>query len=201
MMFPSIIQKVAKSYNKAYVLIEVNDIGEQVGTILHFDLEYENILMCAMRGRAGQIVGHGFSGNKSQLGVKMSKTVKKVGCSNLKTLIEDDKLVVNDYEIISELTTFIQKNQSFEAEDGCNDDLAMCLVIFAWLVAQPYFKEMTDNDVRKRIYEEQKNQIDQDMSPFGFIVDGLEDNSFIDVNGDVWHLDEYGDMAYMWEYR
>ena len=202
MLFPNIIHDVAKAYNKSYILVEVNDIGEQVSSILHFDLEYDNILMCSMRGRAGQLVGQGFSGKKSQLGIKMSKTVKKIGCSNLKTLIEDDKLEIKDYDIISELTTFIQKNQSFEAEDGCNDDLAMCLVIFSWLVVQQYFKEMTDNDVRKRIYEEQKDQIEQDMSPFGFIVDGLTENeSFVDVDGDRWFVDEYGDMAYMWEYR
>jgi hypothetical protein len=201
MLFPNIIHDVAKSYNKAYVLTEVNDIGDQVASILHYDLEYENILMCAMRGRAGQIVGSGFSGSRSQLGVRMTKAVKKLGCSNLKLLVEDDKLMTNDYNIISELTTFIQKNQSFEAEDGCNDDLAMCLVIFAWLVAQDYFKEMTDNDVRKRIYEEQKTQIEQDMAPFGFILDGIDDeNTFTDVDGDRWYVDEYGDRSYMWDY-
>jgi hypothetical protein len=174
--------------------------------------------MCAMRGRAGQLVGSGFSGKKSQLGVRMTAAVKKLGCSNLKTLLEDDKLLTVDYDIISELTTFAQRHNSFEAEEGCNDDLAMCLVIFSWLVAQDYFKEMTDNDVRKRIYEEQKNQIEQDMSPFGFISDGLDDmESFVEQStGDrwlstaqnsgnqpleVWNLDEYGDRSYMWEYR
>ena len=100
----------------------------------------------------------------------MSKTVKKVGCSNLKTLIEDEKVIFNDYDIISELTTFIQKHNSFEAEEGCNDDLAMCLVIYAWLVQQDYFKELTDQDVRKRIYEDQRDQIEQDMSPFGLLL-------------------------------
>ena len=202
MMFPSVIVETAEAYNNAYILCEVNDIGDQVASIIQFDLEYENVLMCAMRGRAGQIVGTGFSGKKTQLGVKMSITVKKVGCSNLKTLIEDDKLLLCDYDMISELTTFIQKRQSFEAEEGCNDDLAMCLVIFAWLVAQDYFKEMTDNDVRKRIYEEQKNQIEQDMAPFGFISDGLTElDGEVDSNGDVWRVDEYGDMSYMWEFQ
>ena len=200
MLFPNIIHELAKSYNMAYILAEVNDIGDQVASILHYDLEYENVLMCSMRGRAGQIVGSGFSGKRSQLGVRMTKAVKKLGCSNLKALIEDDKLLTSDYNIISELTTFIQKNQSFEAEEGCNDDLAMCLVIFSWLVAQDYFKEMTDNDVRKRIYEEQKTQIEQDMAPFGFIVDGLDDTSFVDQDGDRWHLDEYGDSSFMWDY-
>ena len=202
MLFPSIIDEVGRAYNNAYVLCEVNDIGDQVASILFYDLEYENLLMVAMRGRAGQIVGSGFSGVKTQLGVKMSQVTKKVGCSNLKTLIEDDKLIFCDYNIIAELTTFIQKRQSFEAEEGSNDDLAMCLVIYAWLVAQDYFKEMTDQDVRKRIYEEQKNAIEQDMAPFGFISDGFEDETeIIDTTGEVWRVDEYGDRSYMWEYH
>jgi len=201
MLFPSVIYEVAKNYNSAYILCEVNDVGDQVASILQYDLEYQNVLMCSMRGRAGQIVGQGFSGKKTQLGVKMSKTVKKVGSLNLKTLIEEDKLWFNDYEIISELTTFISKHNSFEAEEGCNDDLAMCLVIYAWLVAQDYFKELTDQDVRKRLYEEQKNQLEQDMSPFGFVIDGINDEaSFVDAQGDRWYTDEYGDMSYMWDY-
>ena len=200
MLFPNIIEEVGKAYNNSWLLVEVNDIGDQVASIMHYDLEYDNILMASMRGRAGQIVGTGFSGKKSQLGVRMTAAVKKLGCSNLKMLLEDDKLLTVDYEIINELTTFSQKHNSFEAEDGCNDDLAMCLVIFAWLVQQDYFKEMTDNDVRKRIYEEQRNQIEQDMAPFGFIADGLDENSFTDSQGDRWYTDEYGDRSYMWDY-
>jgi hypothetical protein len=198
MLFPNVINDVARAYNNAYVLCEVNDVGDQVASILNYDLEYPNVLMCSMRGRAGQIVGQGFSGNKTQLGIKMSITVKKVGCQNIKQLIEDDKLLFRDYEIISELTTFIQKKQSFEADDGFHDDLVMCLVIFGWLAVQDYFKEMTDNDVRKRIYEEQKNQIEQDMSPFGFIVTGLEgDEGFVE-DGVVWYGDTQEDVSYMW---
>ena len=202
MLFPNVIYDLAKSYNNAFILCEVNDVGDQVASILQYDLEYSNLLMCSMRGRAGQIVGQGFSGNKTQLGVKMSKTVKKIGSLNLKTMIEENKLIFCDYDIISELTTFIQKGNSFEAEEGCNDDLAMCLVIYAWLVAQDYFKELTDQDVRKRIYEEQKNQIEQDMAPFGFISDGLDEPTFVDNEGTRWYTDEYGDkgggMEYMW---
>jgi len=201
MLFPNVIWEVAKNYNNAFILCEVNDIGDQVASILHYDLEYENLLMASMRGRAGQIVGQGFSGKKTQLGVKMSKTVKKVGALNLKTMIESDKLLFKDYDILSELTTFISKSNSFEAEEGCNDDLAMCLVIYAWLVNQDYFKELTDQDVRKRLYEEQKNQIEQDMSPFGFIDDGLDETTFVDQEGDRWYTDEYGDRSYMWDYR
>ena len=201
MLFPNIIHQVAVNYNHAYIMAEVNDIGGQVADILQYDLEYDNLLMCAMRGRAGQVVGQGFSGSKTQLGVKMSTTVKKTGCSNMKTLIETDKLIFQDYDIIAELTTFIQKGQAWEAEDGCNDDLAMCIVIFSWLATSDYFRELHDNDVRARLYQEQKEQIEADMAPFGFIDDGMNEETFIDKDGDVWHTDEYGDRSYMWEFR
>ena len=200
-VFPNLIVDVAMNYNNAYILCEVNDIGGQVADIIQYDLEYENLLMVSMRGRAGQQLGQGFSRKKTQLGIKMSTAVKQVGCSNLKALIEDDKLLVEDYDTIAELTTFIQKGQSFQAEDGCNDDLAMCLVIFSWMAMQPYFKEMHDNDVRQRIYEDQRDQIEQDMAPFGFVSDGLEEDQFQDAQGDVWQVAEYGDKSYMWEYR
>ena len=200
MLFPSVIIQFAKAYNNAYLLVEVNDVGDQIASILFYDMEYENVLMTAMRGRAGQVLGQGFSGSKVQLGVKMSKTVKKMGALNLKTLIESDKLLIHDYNIIAELTTFIEKANSFEAEEGCNDDLAMCLVIFAWLVVQDYFKEMTDDDIRKRVYDDQRDQIEQDMAPFGFIEDGLQETSFVDDEGTKWNVDEYGDRSFMWDY-
>ena len=206
LLFPNIIHDVACAYNHAYILVEVNDIGAQIGDILQFDLEYDNLLMSAMRGWAGQVIGQGFSGTKVQLGVKMSTTVKKTGCSNLKQLLEDDKLLLNDYDIISELTTFIQKGQAWEAEDGCNDDLAMCLVIFSWLATSDYFKELHDSDVRARMYKEQREGIEQDMAPFGFVDDGLGEEVEV-VDGDVWQtdntggvMDEYGNRSYMWEY-
>jgi len=200
-LFPNVIVDVAKNYNHAFVLVEVNDVGGQVADIIQYDLEYENLLMVAMRGRAGQQLGQGFSGKKTQMGIKMSSAVKQVGCSNLKVLIEDDKLLIPDYDCIAELTTFIQKGQTFQAEEGCNDDLAMCMVIFAWMTMQPYFKELNDNDVRQRIYDDQRENIEQDMAPFGFVDDGLSDEYFADAQGDVWQVAEYGDKSYMWEYR
>ncbi|QPB08233.1 terminase large subunit [Synechococcus phage S-H9-1] len=200
-LFPSVIFQVCKEYNNPYVLVEVNDIGDSIAATLNYDLEYPNVLMCAMRGRAGQIVGQGFSGNKTQLGVKMSVTVKKIGCANLKAIIEEDKLLFNDFQIFQELTTFVQKKQAWEADEGYHDDLVMCMVLFAWLVMQEYFKEMTDQDIRRRIYEEQRNQIEQDMAPFGFIDDGLGDDTYIDADGNLW---EYGntqeEVSYMWNY-
>jgi len=186
LMFPHKILEVARAYNHAYVLCEVNDIGEQVATNLYYELEYDNILQCYMRGRAGQVMGTGFSGGKAQMGVRTTKTVKSVGCSNLKQIIEDDKIVIEDYDIISELSTFIVRGSSFAADDGCTDDLVMCLVLFAWCTDQTYFKELTDLDIRKRMYAEQQAQLDNELTPFGFIVDGLEDENV----GEMY--DEYG---------
>jgi hypothetical protein len=200
-LFPSVIFQICKEYNNPYVLVEVNDIGDSIAATLNYDLEYPNVLMCAMRGRAGQVVGQGFSGSKTQLGVKMSVTVKKIGCSNLKAIIEEDKLIFNDFQIFQELTTFVQKKQAWEADEGYHDDLVMCMVLFAWLVMQEYFKEMTDQDIRRRIYDEQRNQIEQDMAPFGFLDDGMGDDTFVDGDGNLW---EYGDkqeeVGYMWNY-
>jgi hypothetical protein len=187
LLFPNIIYDVSKAYNEAYVMVEVNDIGEQVATALQFDLEYDNLIMASMRGRAGQVVGGGFSGGKAQLGVRTTKAVKRLGCSNLKQIVETDKLIINDYDLINEFSTFILKGQSYEAEEGHTDDLAMCCVLFAWLVEQTYFKELTDDDIRARMFLEQQHQLEQDMAPFGFFDDGLGD-----VDDAPTMIDEYG---------
>ena len=184
LIFPQKIHEVAKAYNECFVLVEVNDIGEQVANALQFDLEYENLVMASMRGRAGQILGAGFSGGKAQLGVRTTKAVKRIGCSNLKQLIESDKLLIPDYDIMSELSTFIVKGSSWQADDGCTDDLVACLFIFAWAVDQVYFKELTDNDIRERMYAEQKEQLEQDMAPFGFVDNGIDEPEV--------EVDEYG---------
>ena len=184
LLFPQKIYEVAKAYNECFVLVEVNDIGEQVANALQFDLEYDNLVMASMRGRAGQILGAGFSGGKAQLGVRTTKAVKRIGCSNLKQLIESDKLLIPDYDIMSELSTFIVKGSSHQADDGCTDDLVACLFIFAWAVDQIYFKELTDNDIRERMYAEQKEQLEQDMAPFGFVDNGIDEPEV--------EVDEYG---------
>ena len=188
LLFPNIIHDVATAYNLAYTLVEVNDIGEQVASALQFDLEYENLIMASMRGRAGQVIGGGFSGGKAQLGVRTTKAVKSLGCSNLKQIIETDKLIIQDYDLINEFSTFSQKGQSYEAEDGHTDDLAMCCVLFGWLVQQTYFKELTDDDIRARMFLEQQHQLEQDMAPFGFIDDGLNDygETIVDEYGTRW---------------
>ena len=186
LLFPQKIHQVAKAYNTAFVLVEVNDIGEQVANSMHFDMEYDNMIMASMRGRAGQILGGGFSGGRAQLGVRTTKAVKKIGCSNLKQLIEDNKLIVEDYDAINELSTFIVKGSSFEADDGCNDDLVACMFIFGWCTDQTYFKELTNNDIREQMYRENQDQLEQDMAPFGFMINGLEDDNIGEM------VDEYG---------
>jgi len=185
-IFPQKIYELARIYHQAYVLIEINDVGEGVATAMQFDLEYDNLVMASMRGRSGQVMGAGFSGGRAQLGVRTTKAVKKVGCSNLKQLVEDDKLIVEDYDMINELSTFIVKGASWEADEGCNDDLVSCCFLFAWATDQTYFKELTDMDVRMQMIKENQEAMEQDMAPFGFVVTGLEDENIGQM------VDEYG---------
>jgi hypothetical protein len=188
LLFPHTIERVCNAYNHAHVLVETNDLGQQVAEALQFELEYDNLLMTTQRGRAGQILGAGYSGRGSGFGVKMTKQIKKIGCSNIKSLVEGDKIIINDFNIVEEMSTFVRRGQSWQADEGNTDDLMMCLVIFGWLSNQPYFKEMTDTNARQQLYEEQANLIEQDMAPFGFVDDGLDDTRpEIDEYGTVWH--------------
>jgi hypothetical protein len=193
LLFASVLKTVAKKYNNAHVLVEVNSIGIEVANILHTDLEYENIVKTTMMGRKGQVMTEGFGPvKKVQLGVKTSVLTKKVGCQVLKNMIEEDKLIAEDADIISEFTTFISKKQSFEAEDGHNDDLVMCLVLFAWATRQPYFKNLTDMDIRLAMYEKDIEKIEDEMLPFGYYDDGIdnsldkEEDAKWTTNGDNW---------------
>ena len=187
LLFASVLRTVAKKYNNAYVLVEVNSIGMEVANILHTDLEYENIVKTAMMGRKGQIITEGFGpAKKVQLGVKTSVLTKNVGYQVLKNLVEEEKLLVEDADIISEFTTFIAKKQSFEAEDGHNDDLVMCLVLFAWATRQQYFKNLTDMDVRLAMYQNEIDKIGDDMLPFGYFFDGVEDEEEIKEDEMIW---------------
>ena len=187
MLYPNIIYQVGMKYNTAFTLLEINDMGSQVAEALHYDLEYENVMITSMKGRAGQQIGGGFSKN-IQLGIRTSKQLKRIGCATLKEMIETDKLIVPDFETIAELTTFASKNNSYEAEEGTHDDLAMTLVIFAWLVQQRYFKDITDLDLRQKMYEDFEEQFEQDMLPFGIIDDGREENTYTDNTGQVWEV-------------
>ena len=187
MLYPNIIYQVGMKYNTAFTLLEINDMGSQVAEALHYDLEYENVMITSMKGRAGQQIGGGFSKN-IQLGIRTSKQLKRIGCATLKEMIETDKLIVPDFETIAELTTFASKHNSYEAEEGSHDDLAMTLVIFAWLVQQRYFKDMTDLDLRQKMYEDYEEQFEQDMLPFGIIDDGREEETYTDNTGQLWEV-------------
>ena len=189
MLYPDIIFHIGKKYNMAWILLEVNDVGAQVAETLHYDLEYENIIVASMKGRAGQQIGGGFAKN-IQLGIRTSKQLKRIGCSALKEMIESDKLIISDFDTISELTTFAVKNNSYEAEEGSNDDLAMTLVIFSWLVQQRYFKDLTDLDIRKKLADEQMRALEEDLLPFGIIDDGRDVQTFTDNSGTTWTVDE-----------
>ena len=189
MLYPDIIFHIGKKYNMSWILLEVNDVGSQVAETLHYDLEYENIIVSSMKGRAGQQIGGGFAKN-IQLGIRTSKQLKRIGCSALKEMIESDKLIISDFDTISELTTFAVKNNSYEAEEGSNDDLAMTLVIFSWLVQQRYFKDLTDLDIRKKLADEQMKALEDDLLPFGIIDDGRDAETFTDNSGTTWTIDE-----------
>lgn len=174
LLYPELIYNVATNYNEAFVLVEINDIGEQIANILANDLEYENIFVTNVKGRAGQVIGGGFSSNR-QLGVRTTKQVKRIGCSTLKDLIENNKIIIEDFDIIEEMSNFINKKDSYQADEGYHDDLVMCLVLFSWLIRQPYFKDLTNSDIRERILKDKENMIEADLLPFGFKYDAVND--------------------------
>ena len=173
MLYPSVIHKVANEYNMAYVLIEIN-VGEQVAEILHSEYEYENIIYVT-RTTGGQVVSGGFGSGKTQLGVTTDKKVKRIGCQAFKSLVEEKKLLVTDMDTIAEISTFIEKKNSYMADEGYHDDLVMTLVLFSWLTTNPYFKELNDVNLRQVMYENHMKRIEEELTPFGVIVDGLED--------------------------
>jgi len=190
-LYSDIVKKVALQYNQSFLLCEVNEIGREVAKDL-IDDEYPNMLLCSTKSRSGQFVGQNFSG-KYELGVKMQKNTKKVGCLKLKTLIEENILTINDYDIFSELTTFVQKGSTFEAESGRNDDLVMCLVMFSWLTTNQYFKDIIDIDLRQRLLAEKKDKEEEDVLPFGF-APFSEDVIVDEKTGDMWQVVEDEEM-------
>ena len=191
-LFPTVIHNAARMYNDAYILVEINN-NPQVADIIHQDLEYENLWKVFTGNKKPQQLSSGF-GRGVQMGVKMSVAVKRVGCSNLKTLIEGDKLTIPDFDTISELTTFTANKTSFAAEDGENDDLVMTLVLFAWAATQKYFKEIVNHDIRKQIQLENMNQLDEEVLPAPIIQTGLERPGLEVLDGDVWEVADGGDI-------
>ena len=191
-LFPTMIVNAAKMYNDAYILVEINN-NPQVADIIHQDFEYENLWKIFTGNKKPQQLSSGF-GRGVQMGLKMSVAVKRIGCSNLKTLVESDKLLIPDFDTLSELTTFTANKTSFAAEDGENDDLVMTLVVFAWVATQKYFKEIVSHDIRKQIQLENMNQLDEEVLPAPIIDDGRK-HSFEVIDGDLWEAAN-GDEIY-----
>lgn len=172
------IFKIATAYNNAAVLVEINDIGEQVSHSLYYDFGYDNVLYTENAGRSGKQITAGFGGKSADKGIRTTKVVKSIGCSMLKLLIEQNQFIVNDFNTINELSTFSKKGNSYEAEPGKHDDLVMCLVLFAWLSEQQYFKDYANINTLVALRDKNEEEIEQDLSPFGFVFDGRE--SFVD---------------------
>ena len=198
MTFPNVVENVSRYYNTAYVLVEINDIGGQVADVLHHDLEYPNIFQTSVLGRSGQTLGGGF-GKGSQLGIRTTKEIKRKGCSNCKDLIEGDKLLIWDLDTITEMTSYVAKGSSYEAEEGYHDDLMTTLILFGWLVNQKYFTEITDLDLREKMFKEQLEEAEAQLIPFGFINDGR--NSYepetVEMGGEKWVVDEKYSNEYL----
>lgn len=183
LLYPSVIHKVAKDYNNALVLMEVNDIGSHVIDILYSELEYENVVSTITENNK-TYVSPGFS-KSTTLGVRTNKTVKRQGCFALKSLVEENKLLFHDAHIINELSRFTEQNNSFQADEGYNDDLAMSLVLFSWLTTNQYFRDLTDVNIRNRLYTQRMSEIEETLTPFGFMDDGRDYNDMV-ADGAVW---------------
>lgn len=181
LVYPTIIHQAARLYKDAFILVEISDIGQQIADILHFELEYDNLVKVAAKGKMGQQITAGHT-KRTQFGIKTSTATKRIGCSNLKTLVEQDKLLIQDTDTIMELTTFTAQKESFRAEEGNHDDLAMTLVLFGWFVAQRNFKDSMKDDIRRVLQKEQMDILDEDILPFGFMDDGINEHDDDGVN-------------------
>lgn len=175
--YAGIINGVSKLYNSATILVEINDVGAQVVDSLHFDYESELIIYTENAGARGKRISGGF-GN-AERGIRTTKTVKAIGCSMLKLLVEQHQLIINDHDTIYELSRFSKKGTSYEAEPGANDDLVMCMVLFAWMSDQQYFKDLTDINTLMKLREKTEEEMESGMTPFGFMADGHDE--YLDV--------------------
>lgn len=192
--YAEVAHRIARSYNKAAVLVEVNNMGDQVATALHNDFEYENVLFTENAGKMGKRITSGFGGNVDY-GINTTKSVKATGCSILKLLIEQNQLLVNDFNTIAELSTFSKKGASYEAEPGNHDDLVMGLVLFAWLTDQMYFREYTNIHTLAKLREKTDDEIANDLLPFGFVSDGIDDIDEVqDIQIRHWMHDQENDF-------
>ena len=191
LVFPNVIHSLVKQYNNAYTLVEIDGSGAQVGDILRHDLGYENLLMTWNAGRNGIQISSGFK-RSAMMGLKMTRPVKNIGCMTVKNLIEQGKILLKDVNVITEFYSFAQKGQSWEATPGCHDDLAMCCVSFAWLVAQRYFAELTDVNLRENLLNDVEDETWDSLTPFGYIDDGL-----MDIPSEATHVAREGSDDWM----
>jgi hypothetical protein len=169
LMYAGIIYQFAKQYNEAYVLVEINDVGAQVADELYYTYEYGELYWTKSGDQLGK------QGADPYPGIRTTKKTKRIGCSNLKDIIEKQQLIVNDYLAIQELSTFVQSNSGvYEADEGFHDDAVMCLVLFAWLVTQPWFKDLYDRDIRNQMYLNLIAEMENDLLLPEF-DDGLQD--------------------------
>jgi len=185
--YAEIIYRTSKAYKEAYILVEINDIGEQVSEILHFEFECETLLYTESAGRSGKRISAGF-GKNTDRGVRTTKSVKAIGCNMLKMLIEQDQLIVCDFNTINELSTFSRKGNSYEAESGCHDDTVMGMVLFAWLSDQMFFREITDINTMAKLREKNDEDLMEDLLPFGFVENGEDEETrtIVDIVEDNW---------------
>lgn len=164
MLYPSIIFNVGRKYNDAFILVEINDIGEQVANILYYELEYENMFWTK-----SEILGK-IGSNNPYPGIRTTKKTKRIGCANLKDMIDNNQMIISDFTFIQELATFVQsKTGSYEADEGFHDDLVACGWLFAWMTVQTFFKDLTDSDIRLKMHEKNIQQLEEELTPFGFI--------------------------------
>ena len=179
MEYAEVIWRTSKSYNDALILVEINDIGQQVSDVLHNDFEVEGLLFTESAGRSGKRISGGFGGVGKSVdkGIRTTKSVKAIGCNMLKMLVEQNQLIINDFNTIQELSTFSRKGNSYEAESGCHDDLVMSLVLYGWLADQPFFKDLTDINTLAALRERSEEDMISDLTPFGFYDDGSNEQT------------------------
>tara|TARA_X000000950_G_scaffold255390_1_gene319957 strand:+ start:3488 stop:5068 length:1581 start_codon:yes stop_codon:yes gene_type:complete len=176
MLYPDLLNKYCRPYNEALIIIENNAEGGMVATQLHYDIEYPNVFVQGMT-------------KADDIGVTMSRKIKRIGCSTMKELLEENRLLVKDRATITELMTFINKGPSFEADKGYNDDMVMNLVLFSWFITTDYFYNLTDKKVKDLLYSEQQKLIEDDLLPPGVFGTDKQEESFVDKAGDRWYLD------------
>jgi len=197
MLVPNMVASVGARYNDAYILVEMNDTGQQVSDILHEEMEYENLVTTTIKGKKGQRAT-GFGVGRVQYGVKMSNQIKKTGCLVLKELVENDKIILTDFDVISELSTFVSEKASYAASEGYNDDLVSCLVMFGWLTTQSYFRDLVNTNIRRKLMEEKIKKMEEDLLPFGFLSSEMDnsDQDAIDLGRESKpkNTPQYGDF-------